>query len=167
VGAQYHGGMINASYATGKVSAGPGSYELGGLVGYNLGTTTASFWDIETSDCNTSDGGEGKTTVEMQTESTFTNAGWDFVGETANGTDDIWDICEGTNYPKLVWQIPVADFICPDGVNMLDFAVLGLAWMSEHNQGNWNPECDISDPNDDIINLLDLAVFTENWLTGI
>ena len=27
----------------------------------------------------------------------------------------------------------------------------------------WNPNCDISEPKDDIINHYDLAVFTENW----
>jgi hypothetical protein len=49
-----------------------------------------SFWDIQTSDQNTSTGGEGKSTAEMQTATTFLDAGWDFVGETANGTEDIW-----------------------------------------------------------------------------
>jgi len=31
-------------------------------------------------------------------------AGWDFVGETANGTEDIWWILEGQDYPRLWWQ---------------------------------------------------------------
>ena len=34
----------------------------------------------------------------MQTASKFLNAGWDFVNETANGTDDIWWILEGQDY---------------------------------------------------------------------
>jgi len=40
----------------------------------------ASFWDTQTSLQLTSAEGVGKTTVQMQTASTFTNAGWDFVG---------------------------------------------------------------------------------------
>jgi hypothetical protein len=49
-------------------------------------------------------GGKGKTTAEMQTKSTFTDAGWEFVGETANGTEDIWWILEGQDYPRLWWE---------------------------------------------------------------
>ena len=40
---------------------------------------TTSFWDIEISGCATSAGGSGLTTAEMQTVSTFLEAGWDFV----------------------------------------------------------------------------------------
>jgi hypothetical protein len=47
----------------------------------------------------------------MKMQVTFTNAGWDFVGETANGNDDIWRILEGLDYPRLRWEsnIPVAE----------------------------------------------------------
>ncbi len=64
-----------------------------------------SFWDTETSGQHTSALGIGKTTAEMQTASTFLEAGWDFVGETANGTEDIWWILEGQDYPRLWWQL--------------------------------------------------------------
>jgi parallel beta-helix repeat protein len=83
---------------------------VGGLVGSDTiggdtGTTTNSFWDKQTSGRTTSAGGTGKTTAAMMTESTFTSAGWDFEGETANGTDDIWTICSfGGNYPRLWWE---------------------------------------------------------------
>jgi len=49
-------------------------------------------------------GGVGKTTAEMQTAGTFLNAGWDFVDETENGTEDIWRILEGQDYPRLWWE---------------------------------------------------------------
>jgi len=39
-----------------------------------------------------------------RTAKTFLGAGWDFVGETANGTEDIWWILEGKDYPRLWWQ---------------------------------------------------------------
>ena len=51
------------------------------------------------------DGGTSKTTAEMQTASTFLDAGWDFVDETTNGTEDIWWILEGKNYPRLWWEL--------------------------------------------------------------
>jgi len=37
----------------------------------------------------------------MQTAKTFLEAGGDFVGETANGTDDLWKIAGGLDYPRL------------------------------------------------------------------
>jgi hypothetical protein len=65
---------------------------------------TCSFWDAQTSGRSTSAGGTGKTTVEMQTGKTFSDAGWDFVGETKNGTEDLWWIDEGKDYPRLWWE---------------------------------------------------------------
>ncbi|MHC4073591.1 MAG: GLUG motif-containing protein, partial [Planctomycetota bacterium] len=67
----------------------------------------SSFWDTETSGQVRSMGGIGKTTAEMQTASTFLDAGWDFMGETKNGTEDIWWILEarpGRDYPRLWWE---------------------------------------------------------------
>jgi hypothetical protein len=108
-GVYYAGGLIHLNngtvtycYATGSVS---GDISVGGLVASNGGTVTASFWDIETSGQTTSDGGTGKSTVEMKTRSTFTSAGWDFVNETVNGTNDIWTIDEHVDYPKLAWSL--------------------------------------------------------------
>ena len=72
--------------------------------GESQGITTISFWDVETSGQVTSDGGTGKMTTEMQTANTFLEAGWDFVDETENGTEDIWRINEGRDYPRLWWE---------------------------------------------------------------
>ena len=52
-------------------------------------------------------------------------------------------------------------------VDFIDFAVLGLAWYSQPGDGNWNEICDISEPNDNVIDELDLEVFAENWLAGL
>ena len=67
---------VEYCYSTGAVS---GSTILGGLIGTNEGTVTNSFWDKETSGRTSSSGGTGKTTEEMKTQSTFTNAGWNFT----------------------------------------------------------------------------------------
>jgi hypothetical protein len=77
----------------------------GGLIGYcPSGSVVASFWDTQASGQSTSAGGIGKTTTEMKQAHTFVGAGWDFVGETANGTEDIWRIDEGKDYPHLSWE---------------------------------------------------------------
>jgi len=96
-------------------SAGPlwGNEYVGGLIGMRWegwGSHTC-FWDVESSLLATSGGKEtGLTTAEMQTASTFIEAGWDFVGEGANGTDDIWWILEGVDYPRLWWESADAEF---------------------------------------------------------
>jgi hypothetical protein len=159
-------GYVISCYSTGRVS---GNENVGGLVGRNgycdvlfgcvEGTIAASFWDNQTSGEPNSAGGIPKTTAEMKTKSTFTDAGWDFV--------NVWDICEGTNYPRLQWQIPNGDFLCPYGVDFMDFAVISSAWLSKLGEPDWNPACDISNPKDSVIDELDLVVFCENWLKGM
>jgi hypothetical protein len=171
IGRDSWGGAINC-YSTGTVN---GTTGVGGLVGYMYGQTIyqGCFWNNDNNpDVNGIGNGSdpnviGKTTAQMHTRSTFTDAGWDFVGESINGPNDIWDICDGTNYPKLSWQELPGDFACPDGVNLIDFSVLGAAWYSDPNDSNWDPNCDISIPSDNIIDERDLMVFTSNWLMGM
>jgi hypothetical protein len=81
-----------------------GESGVGGLVPYDDGSLNACFWDIQVSGQTTNAGGTGKGTVEMRTASTFLDAGWDFVDETENGTEDIWWILEGQDYPRLWWE---------------------------------------------------------------
>lgn len=89
-------------YSAGRVL---GKTDCGGLVGRNdLGTVTACFWDIQTSGQQSSAGGIGRTTSEMKVAATFLDAGWDFVDETRNGTEDMWSILEGQDYPRLSWE---------------------------------------------------------------
>jgi hypothetical protein len=109
---------INNCYATGMISSGTGSSNLGGFCGYQCGSSAAisnCFWDIETSNMTvgynldltfpgTTTDVFGKTTTQMQNQSTFADYGWDFVDETANGTEDIWWIDEGNDYPRLAWK---------------------------------------------------------------
>jgi len=56
------------------------------------------------------------------------------------------------------------DFVCPDGVDLTDFSILASSWRSTAGEIYWNRDCDISDPNDNVIDELDLVVFCENWL---
>jgi len=56
--------------------------------------------------------------------------------------------------------------IYQDGyVYLLDFAIFAKAWKSQPGDDNWNPACDISEPNDDVIDERDLAVLADNWLS--
>ncbi len=154
-------GTIESCYSVGSVS---GSYpNVGGLVGGNWDTTiTSSFWDMQTSGKSlgvgdgSSQGAIGKLSEEMEIRSTFVDAGWDFT--------DIWAICEGTNYPRLRWQIPAADWVCPDGVNTEDLDFFSQHWLL--------PECDLSNnfcEGADIntsgkVDLADFAVLAERWI---
>jgi hypothetical protein len=112
-GENYNGGSIQNSYATGSVtgsgavggltgsnylgsvshSYSTGSSSGGGLIGFGGGTCTDSFWDTNTSGNISSAGGTGTSTTDMQTPSTFTDAGWDFT--------TVW-VMIGTNYPSLI-----------------------------------------------------------------
>ena len=63
------------------------------------------LWIISFFHRTTNAGGTGTISAEMQTASTFFDAGWDFGDEVANGTDDIWWILEGQDCPRLWWEL--------------------------------------------------------------
>jgi hypothetical protein len=121
---------ITNSYARGEVD---GSTDVGGLVGDNYnGTISNSLWDTQTtgennmcgdcygSTCDYCDDGYGRVTAEMQTESTFTDAGWDFV--------EIWDIGENQTYPFLR-VYPAGDLNHDGRVDFFDVAILADDWL--------------------------------------
>jgi len=104
-------GTVARSYSTGAVTGAGDTDVVGALCGWNHGTISDCFWDAEASgmligigsDRGTVTGTTGKTTSQMQAQSTFTAAGWDFVGETAVGTDDAWYMA---GYPALTCLSP-------------------------------------------------------------
>ena len=94
-------GTITNCYCYGPIYI-DGSY-FGGIAVNEGGSITASFWDIQA----TSFWFEGDfdlNSMEMVIKQNFIDAGWDFVGESDNGTDDIWDIYEGLERPYLSWE---------------------------------------------------------------
>jgi PKD repeat protein len=129
-----NGWLFSNCYSSAKVS---GKKYVGGLVGGWGASTPDSFWDIETSGQNESNGGTGKTTVQMQTQSTYTDAGWDF-----NST---WCMIDHESYPLFRWQekeAPVADagpdqtvdegsLVTFDGSGSHDDNVISLRWRFE------------------------------------
>ena len=58
---------------------------------------------MEVSGLSSSDGGIGKTTVEMQKADTFTEEGW--------GNTPVWIFDEGNDYPRLWWEDEPDQFI--------------------------------------------------------
>ncbi len=109
IGYHFNSGSVTKSYSTGAPSSDEGD-DIGGLTAGPQPSVTYSFWDTETSGQPTSSGGTGKTTTEMKTESTFTNAGWDF--------STIWDMKAYVNdgYPYLLWWYDPTPFASWDQV---------------------------------------------------
>ncbi len=103
VGVNQTSGIMN-SYSTCKVTA---LTDAAGLLALNLNSTIANcFYDKNTSGQSDNSGkGTPKTTAELKEQNTFT--GWDFVGETANGSADIWAISsiQNNGYPCFKSQI--------------------------------------------------------------
>jgi len=96
---------VSNSYSAGDVT---GDVNVGGLVGLNEGTATVSnsFWDTQASGQDTSDGGTGQNTTEMQYIATFSGAAWNIIAVALNETNPayIWNIVNNVTYPFLSWQ---------------------------------------------------------------
>ncbi len=145
-GEDYVGGLIGAmsnSFVTNCYSTGFvfGYNYTGGLIGDGANWVDNSFWDTETSGQDNSSAGTGKTTAEMTTLSTFTNAGWDFFGETANGSDDYWDMDESgeveDGYPFLGYQETPMDWT-------------GAVSSDWNDAGNWSKSLGVPNQHKDI-----------------
>ena len=97
----YNYGCLSNCYSVGAVS-GTGN-SIGGLVASSLFSrgVVACYWDVETSGQTSSARGTGRTTAQMQTNITFQNAGWDFVGETDKGAAEVWQMGAAGGYPRL------------------------------------------------------------------
>jgi hypothetical protein len=131
-----------------------GDNYVGGLVGGDPGYLSNCFWDVETSGMETNVGGTGLTTAQMQDIFRFTDAGWDFVNETANGVDDNWQM-PAFDYPRLSWEA-----IAPTNSDM---AMLCANWLSG---GCAAPDwCGGADRDfDGSVTVDDLLLLADNWL---
>jgi hypothetical protein len=153
-------GVIERSFSAGSVA---GLDAIGGLVGNSFsGVCQDCFWDVQSSGQALSAGGTGKTMAEMKARATFTGAGWDFVGESANGTTDVWRMCgDGIDYPRLSWEFSQGgDMDCPDGVALEDLVYLAGRWMAN------SPETlGAADANGDgRANMSDFEILASNWM---
>ncbi|MHC4266527.1 MAG: GLUG motif-containing protein [Planctomycetota bacterium] len=175
-GGNYTGGFVASNqyeisncYSTGTVS---GEGWVGAFAGTNvLGTLNDSFWDTESSELGTgvgtgsSSGLTGRTTDQMQTKSTFTGAGWDFLDGTYSNS--IWRMClDLVSYPKLKWEFDrTADFLCPDGTEFIDYSHFAGHWLSD-NCPDTN-DCNSTDLDfSGAVDGADLDIFKNYWLFG-
>mgnify|MGYP000134798505 CR=1 FL=1 len=115
------GGSVTNSYATGATQ---GNGNVGGLLGDSSSVVvTEAFWDIETSGLASSDGGTGKTTLEMKSLSTFSDAGWAITESCSSSST--WGICTEVNsgYPYLSALSALTPVAEPQG-RFVDFTYL-------------------------------------------
>ncbi len=97
-------GTISNSYSACAISA---QERIGGLVAENhSGVITRCFWDIETSNISTSDGGTGFSTAQLQSSDTFCFNYW----------SQVWTIDNGNDYPHLAWENAVGEPLSDCGV---------------------------------------------------
>jgi hypothetical protein len=158
------GGAVHRCYSIGKVTRLTNDGFVGGLVGTNDVPMEDSFWDIETSGQAVSDGGQGRTTNKMQIMLTYAGVGWDFVGETVNGTGDIWKMGGRPIYPRLSWEPTLlpGDFLDPEGVGLEDLMFLAQHWL-----GTASYPCDGPSLTFDVrVDEKDLAVLAQSWRRG-
>ena len=158
-------GNVSNSYSTGKVTGGVGLNDLGGLVGFNedgsisdcystgavtggtnylgglVGINTGSISNCYFLTGSGPDDGNGipLTDEAMKHQASF--VGWDFVGETINGPNDVWWINEGVDYPKLSWQIKVVKCSVTSGSKInsdkISFSGIMYATADDFNDGNF------------------------------
>ena len=155
VGYTHSDNLINCSSA-GDVNVGTGSFYIGGMVGYSEG----GFSDINNCyflDTSGPNNGLGVPLPDANMKQQASFVGWDFLGESINGTEEIWRMCvDDVNYPLLRWQFNKADYACPDGVNFLDFAIFADAWLTENTFISLDEDIDVD--------IYDLKIFCNDWL---
>ena len=100
--------------------------------------------------------------TEMKNRIHFLDAGWDLVGESDNGTSDVWRMCDdGTDFPRLAWEFStVGDLACPNGIRLKDLLYLSERWTASSPQ-----TVGAADANgDEKVDMLDLSLVAEHWL---
>jgi hypothetical protein len=105
VGDSNHGDISNC-YSSGIITIGTSKYS--GWLGLDRGGTAVSHCYYLFNKGSSAIGYSSGSLTAAQTKQQASFVGWDFAGETANGTSDIWWIAEGAGYPKLVWRLDVA-----------------------------------------------------------
>ncbi len=154
-------GIIERCYAAGAVS---GTSNVGGLVAVNkTGYITDSFWDAQTTGCPGSAGGTEKTTLQMQSLSTYLQSGWDFSKGGQDGVEGVWFPPLLGSYPRLAWQTGVGDVDGDGNVDFRDFGIFALQWQRPDN-AFWSHGTFLTPGV--IINFDDLSVLAHAWLTG-
>ena len=123
-GSEYYvGGLIGENdgnavrcYSISKVT---GGNNVGGLVGFGLGSIKTSVWDMETSGLAGSSGGVGLPTEKMMD----TN----MLGLNGFASDPNWILDAGNDYPRLAWEGTPGQIIPEPAIDWLEGAGTELA----------------------------------------
>ena len=134
---QQTGSSVGYSYSTGAVS-GTGA-NVSGLIGTSSSspTITASYWDTQTSNRASSNGGSGQTTGALKTPTGYTGiySTWSANLDSVAGNDAPWAFGTTSDYPTLVYHLTV-DYD-EDNDNLIDVANLAqLNAMRYDRNGN-------------------------------
>ncbi len=139
---------ITNCYSTGYISC---DGDKSGITPDYIYEVQNCFWDTQTTQIPSDYSSEniiGLTTELMMTESTFTDAGWDFSD--SDGTPAIWKIRPGYTYPLLIWEsYAPGDLAGSLTVDLTDLEALLQNWLSD----------DASS-----VDLTDFAIIAYNWL---
>jgi hypothetical protein len=124
---QNSGTTVSRCYATGFVSSGSGF-----IGSYSSASSSANFFDLETTGQSTSAGNATAcSTAVMKTMGNYTAANWDFICESFVGSNNYWgrSTSDNNGYPWLDWEGYTAE--CPvwTGAISEDWATAG----------NWAP----------------------------
>jgi hypothetical protein len=74
------------------------------------------------------------------------------------GAYERYELCGDAKHPY-----PTGDFSQNCFVNLEDFAIFAMAWLTEDGQVGWNPDCNLYDL-DLIIDISDLGVLAKHFL---
>jgi len=149
---------ISHCYATGPVTGGYDSIQLGGLCGDGSSHYISNSYFLDTAG---PDNGLGIPLTDTQMKQQASFVSWDFVNETDNGTEDIWTIKEGVQYPEHVW--PLVQYHSWDGVDFADYSFFSSHWLL--NDCNDVNDCNSTDLDfSGCVDTNDLDIFTTYWL---
>lgn len=156
---------IKHCFAACQIIGGSG-INVGGLIGFGDPQQVTQCYFLAADDGGGPDNNIGlvKTAVQMKHRATF--EGWDFVGQSQDGSDEIWRMCtDGFAYPSLSWEYAQGgDFDCPDGIDTADLIALAFSWLSSEQDGlgySVSVDADFSGR----IDLADFVILAAHWLS--
>jgi len=105
------------------------------------------------------DNGLGTMLTDAQMKQQKSFIGWDFIGETVNGPNDVWWINESVSYPKLYWQPNVTKCTVTAGskVNSDKISFSGTMGASADDFNDANNIIKVTISSDDIVSPCDLT----------
>ncbi len=151
--------MVDGCYTAAEIMA---LDYIDGIAGFSRYSEISNcYWDSDLCPI-----GNSPTPLNSQTMKSvgfwYNNSGWDLVGESVNGNKDTWQVANNY-YPWLSFETPeiIGDINQDQKVDLLDFMVLSLSWLSKTNNSNYQIKSDLD--NNGIIDISDLQIIISDW----